>query len=100
MSLEYLEEIEFEDQIEDYILEMEIQSYSSNTLKTYRSILENFHNFLIEENKVKDEKSMLRSFKRFLQHLKRDKDVSQNYLYLVTVVLKKFFEFAEINIFF
>lgn len=56
MSLEYLEEIEFEDQIEDYILEMEIQSYSSNTLKTYRSILENFHNFLIEENKVKDEK--------------------------------------------
>lgn len=99
MSLEYLEEIEFEDQIEDYILEMEIQSYSSNTLKTYRSILENFHHFLIEENKVKDEKSMLRSFKRFLQHLKRDKDVSQNYLYLVTVVLKKFFEFAEINIY-
>ena len=40
MSNEFLEEIEFEDLIEDYILEMDIQSYSENTLKTYSSILD------------------------------------------------------------
>ncbi|OED30596.1 site-specific tyrosine recombinase/integron integrase [Methanosphaera sp. WGK6] len=99
MTSEYLEEIEFEYQLEDYILELDIQSYSANTLKTYKSILNNFHNFLLSEKRIKDEKGILRSFKKYLQHLKRDKEVSQNYLYLVTVVLKKFFEFAEIPIY-
>ena len=94
----YLEELDFEDQIEDYILDMDIQSYSSNTLKTYKSILENFYDFLLSEKKLKDELSLLRSFKRYLQHLKRDKEVSQNYLYLVTVVIKKFFEYIEVGI--
>lgn len=99
MSEGYLEEIEFEDQIEDYILEMDIQSYSSNTLKTYSSILHSFHKYLRTEKTIKDEKGLLRSFKRYLQHLKRDNEVSQNYLYLVAVVIKKFFSFAEIPIF-
>lgn len=99
MSEEYLEEIEFKDQIEDYILEMDIQSYSTNTLKTYSSILHSFYKFLLSEKRIKDEKGLLRSFKKYLQHLKRDNEVSQNYLYLVTVVIKKFFAFAEISIF-
>ena len=99
MSDGYLDEVEFEDQIEDYILEMDIQSYSSNTLKTYSSILHSFYNYLLTEKTIKDEKGLLRSFKRYLQHLKRDNNVSQNYLYLVAVVIKKFFVFAEIPIF-
>lgn len=98
MSEGYLDEIDFEDQIEDYILEMDIQSYSSNTLKTYSSILHSFYNYLLTEKKIKDEKGLLRSFKRYLQHLKRDNEVSQNYLYLVAVVIKKFFSFAELSI--
>lgn len=97
MSNEFLEEIEFEDQIEDYILEMDIQSYSENTLRTYSSILHSFYHFLLNEKRLNDEKGLLRSFKKYLQHLKRDNEVSQNYLYLVTVVVKKFFEFAEIE---
>lgn len=99
MTSEYLEELEFEDLIEDYILELDIQSYSSNTLKTYKSILTNFYKFLLSEDKLKNSKGMLRSFKRYLQYLKREREVSQNYLYLVTVVLKKFFEFSEIPIY-
>lgn len=98
MSHEYLDDINFEDQIDDYILEMDIQSYSANTLKTYHSILNNFYDFLLNEKKVDSHKAMIRSFKRFIQHLKRDKNVSQNYLYLVTVVTKKFFEFIGVNI--
>lgn len=98
MSNEYLDEIGFEDLIEDYILEMDIQSYSENTLKTYSSILHSFHNFLLNEKRLNDEKGLLRSFKKYLQHLKRDNNVSQNYMYLVTVVVKKFFEFAEIDV--
>jgi len=98
MSHEYLDDINFEDQIDDYILEMDIQSYSANTLKTYHSILNNFYDFLLNEKKVDSQKAMIRSFKRFIQHLKRDKNVSQNYLYLVTVVTKKFFEFIGVNI--
>ncbi|MBE6494156.1 MAG: recombinase XerC [Methanosphaera stadtmanae] len=98
MTSNYLEELDFEDQIDDYILDMDIQSYSSNTLKTYKSILESFYEFLLSEKKLKDETSLLRSFKRYLQYLKRDKEVSQNYLYLVTVVIKKFFEYIEVGI--
>lgn len=98
MSTEYLEEIEFEDQVEDYLLEMDIQSYSSNTLKTYTSILHSFYDFLLTEKRIKDEKGLLRSFKKYMQHLKRDNEVSQNYLYLVTVVIKKFFAFMELEI--
>ncbi|RAP45277.1 MAG: recombinase XerC [Methanosphaera sp. rholeuAM6] len=97
MSNEYLDEIGFEDLIEDYVLEMDIQSYSENTLKTYSSILHSFHKFLLTEKRLNDEKGLLRSFKKYLQHLKRDNQVSQNYMYLVTVVIKKFFEFAEIE---
>ncbi len=96
---DYLEELELEDKIEDYILELDIQSYSSNTLKTYQSIINSFYAFIQENNKIKDEKGMLRVFKKYIQHLKRDKEVSQNYIYLVTVVLKKFFEFSEIGIY-
>lgn len=99
MTSEYLEELELEDQIEDYILELDIQSYSTNTLKTYKSILNSFHRFLLSQKKLNSPKDMLRSFKRYLQYLKREKEVSQNYLYLVTVVLKKFFEYAEIPIY-
>ncbi|MBR0472863.1 MAG: tyrosine-type recombinase/integrase [Methanosphaera sp.] len=98
MSENYLEEIEFEEQIEDYILEMDIQSYSQNTLKTYSSILHSFYGFLLQQKTIKNEAGLLRAFKKYLQHLKRDNEVSQNYLYLVTVVLKKFFMFAEIEI--
>ncbi|RAP49998.1 MAG: recombinase XerC [Methanosphaera sp. SHI613] len=98
MTQEYLDEIEFEENIEDYILEMDIQSYSSNTLRTYKSILTNFYNFLLKQKKVNSQKAILRSFKKYLQYLKRDKEVSQNYLYLVTVVIKKFFEFSEIDV--
>lgn len=98
MSENYLEEIEFEEQVEDYILEMDIQSYSSNTLKTYTSILHSFYAFLVKEKRIKNEAGLLRAFKKYLQHLKRDNEVSQNYLYLVTVVVKKFFMFAEIGI--
>jgi len=99
MSENFLEEIEFEEQMEDYILEMDIQSYSENTLKTYTSILHSFYNFLLNEKRIKNEAALLRSFKKYLQHLKRDNEVSQNYLYLVTVVIKKFFAFAEIEIY-
>ena len=53
---------------------------------------------LLNEKRLNDEKGLLRSFKKYLQHLKRDNEVSQNYLYLVTVVVKKFFEFAEIDV--
>ena len=99
LTSDYLDEIYFEDQVEDYILEMDIQGYSSNTLKTYKSILDNFYKFILSDRKIKDEKGMLRAFKRYLQYLKREKEVSPNYIYLVTVVLKKFFEFAEIHIY-
>ncbi|RAP51832.1 MAG: recombinase XerC [Methanosphaera sp. rholeuAM270] len=98
MSDNYLEEIEFEELIEDYILDMDLQSYSQNTLKTYSSILHSFYDFLSNEKRIKNETGLLRAFKKYLQHLKRDNEVSQNYLYLVTVVIKKFFDFAEIEV--
>ncbi len=92
-----LERYNFPELIEEYLIELEIRNYSPNTIKTYKSIIKNFYEFLMNEDDLYDDRRVLRSFKRYIQHLKRDKNVTQNYIYLVTVVVKKFFEFSEIN---
>lgn len=93
-----LEVFDFPEMVEDYLFELEIRNYSLNTIKTYKSIINNFHSFLQNEKELFDERMILRSFKRYIGHLKRDKKVSQNYIYLVTVVLKKFFDFGGIGV--
>lgn len=92
-----LEAFNFPDLIEDYLIELEIRNYSRNTIKTYRSIINNFYRFLQDEE-VNSEQLVLRAFKRYIRYLKREKNVSQNYIYLVTVVVKKFFEFVGLDI--
>ncbi|MBF4468968.1 MAG: tyrosine-type recombinase/integrase [Methanobrevibacter arboriphilus] len=94
--LSVLEIFNFPDMIEEYLIELEIRNYSKNTIKTYKSIINNLHEFLKTQDDLNDEKRFLRSFKRYIQHLKRDKLVSQNYIYLVTVVSKKFLEFNRL----
>jgi len=86
---------DFPEMIEDYLIDLEIRNYSLNTIKIYRSILNNFYKFLTDEEN--SDKNILRSFKRYIRHLKRDKGVSQNYIYLVTIVVKKFFEFHKMD---
>jgi len=81
--------------IEDYLIDLEIRNYSLNTIKIYKSILDNFYRFLTDEEN--SDKNILRSFKRYIRYLKRDKRVSQNYIYLVTIVVKKFFEFHKMD---
>ncbi|PAV06410.1 MULTISPECIES: site-specific tyrosine recombinase/integron integrase [Methanobacterium] len=98
MKNSILEDYDFPEMIEDYLIEMEIRNYSRNTIKTYKSIVINFYNFLLAEKNLTDERRVLRAFKKYITHLKRDKNVSQNYIYLVTVVVKKFFEFGGIHI--
>lgn len=93
-----LDVYDFPEMLEDYLFELEIRNYSLNTIKTYKSIINNFYKFLKEEKEIHDERMILRSFKKYIGFLKRDKKVSQNYIYLVTVVLKKFFEFASIGV--
>ena len=93
-----LDAYDFLDMIEDYLIELEIRNYSKNTIKTYRSIINNFHRFLQKEEELYNERLVLRAFKRYIRYLKREKNVSQNYIYLVTVVVKKFFEFGGIDV--
>ncbi len=93
-----LEVFDFPEIMEDYLFELEIRNYSLNTIKTYKSIINNFNKFLQSEKELYDERMILRSFKRYIGFLKRKRKVSQNYIYLVTVVLKKFFEFAGIGV--
>lgn len=93
-----LEAFDFPEMIEDYLMELEIRNYSKNTIKTYRSIINNFYKFLLTEEDLYDERLVLRAFKRYIRHLKRERNVSQNYIYLVTVVVKKFFEFGGIGV--
>ncbi len=93
-----LEAYDFPEMIEDYLIELEIRNYSRNTIKTYKSIVINFYKFLQLEKNLTDERRVLRTFKKYIQYLKRDRGVSQNYIYLVTVVVKKFFEFGGIHI--
>ncbi|MDR0956423.1 MAG: tyrosine-type recombinase/integrase [Endomicrobium sp.] len=91
-----LDVFNFEEMIEEYLIELEIRNYSQNTIKTYKSIIKNFYGYLQNETDLYDDKRFLRSFKRYIQYLKRDKGVSQNYIYLVTVVAKKFLEFNNL----
>ncbi len=91
-----LEVYDFPDMIEEYLIELEIRNYSKNTIKTYKSIIKNLHEYLMTQDDLYDEKRFIRSFKRYIQYLKRDKLVSQNYIYLVTVVSKKFLEFHSL----
>ena len=98
MEKSILETFDFPEMIEDYLIELEIRNYSRNTIKTYKSIVLNFYKFLQLEKNLTDERRVLRTFKKYITHLKRDKNVSQNYIYLVTVVVKKFFEFGGIHI--
>jgi len=93
-----LEVFDFPEIMEDYLFELEIRNYSLNTIKTYKSIINNFNKFLENEKELYDERMILRSFNRYIGYLKRKRKVSQNYIYLVTVVLKKFFEFAGIGV--
>jgi integrase/recombinase XerD len=53
--------------IEDYLMELEIRNYSKNTIKTYRSIINNFHRFLQKEEDLYDERLVLRAFKRYIR---------------------------------
>ncbi len=92
-----LDSHDFPELIEDYLMELEIRNYSSNTIRTYRSIINGFHRFLQDESLKNNEIFILKSFKHYIRYLKRDKKVSQNYIYLVTVVIKKFFEFGNIG---
>lgn len=93
-----LEVFNFPEKLEDYLFELEIRNYSLNTIKTYKSIINNFYKYLQNGKEIYDEKLILRTFKKYIGYLKRDKKVSQNYIYLVTVVLKKFFEFCGIGV--
>lgn len=94
----FLEVFDFPETMEEYLFELEIRNYSRNTIKTYRSIINNFYKFLHDEKELSNDRLVLRAFKRYIRHLKRDKNVSQNYIYLVTVVVKKFFEFGDIHV--
>jgi integrase/recombinase XerD len=93
-----LEVFNFPEKLEDYLFELEIRNYSLNTIKTYKSIINNFYKYLQNGKEIYDERHILRTFKKYIGYLKRDRKVSQNYIYLVTVVLKKFFEFIGIGV--
>jgi len=91
-----LDVFDFQEMIEEYLIELEIRNYSQNTIRTYKSVIKRFHEYLKSISDLYDEKRFLRSFKKYIQYLKREKDVSQNYIYLVTVVSKRFLEFHHL----
>lgn len=96
-KISILDLFDFNEMCEDYVIDLEIRNYSQNTIKTYTNIIQNFIFYLTMQDNLYDERVFLRSFKRYIQHLKRDKGVSQNYIYLVTITIKKFLEFNDID---
>lgn len=87
---------DFEEMLENYIIEMEIRNYSENTVKTYSSIIRSMIDYMSSKEGVYDGRKFLACFKKYIRDLKKDQDVSQNYIYLNTVVCKKFLEFNDI----
>lgn len=82
---------------ENYITSLKDNNYSQNTIKTYSSIIHKFTTYLKNQIAIYNEKEFIKFFNGYIIHLKQVKNVSQNYIYLVTVVIKKFLEFNNIN---
>lgn len=82
---------------DDYLIELEIRNYSPNTIKTYSSIIKKFIAYLEEQPPIFTQRQFLSAFRRYIQYLKRDEGVTQNYIYLVTTVVKKYLEFEDIR---
>ena len=91
-----MEVFDFESMLEDYLIELEIRNYSENTVKTYSSIIHNLINYMKKEENLYDGKRFLAAFRKYIRDLKRDKYLTKNYIYLTTVVSKKFLEFNNI----
>lgn len=81
---------------ENYITSLKDNNYSQNTIKTYSSIIHKFTTYLKNQIAIYNEKEFIKFFNGYIIHLKQVKNVSQNYIYLVTVVIKKFLEFNNI----
>jgi integrase/recombinase XerD len=80
----------------DYLCELEIRNYSKNTIKTYKSIINNFFQYITKYNDYDNEK-FLKIFKKYMIHMKHDKNVSKNFMYLIVTVLKQFCIYNNIN---
>ena len=87
---------DFDELYQEYLVELEIRNYSQTTIKTYSNIIKNFNEYLKTQEKLYTDNHFLRSFKTYIQHLKRDNEVTQNYIYLVTVAVKKFLEYNKL----
>ena len=95
-KLHVKEVFDFEEMLENYTIELEIRNYSENTVKTYSSIIRGLIDYISSEEDIYDGRKFLASFKKYIRDLKKDKNVAQNYIYLNTVVCKKFLEFNDI----
>ena len=82
---------------ESYITSLKNNNYSQNTIKTYSSIIHKFTTYLKNRIAIYNEKEFIKYFNSYILYLKQVKNVSQNYIYLVTVVVKKFLEFNNIH---
>ena len=82
---------------ENYITSLKNNNYSQNTIKIYSSIIHKFTTYLKNQIAIYNEKEFIKYFNSYILYLKQVKNVSQNYLYLVTVVVKKFLEFNNIH---
>ena len=81
----------------NYIASLKDNNYSQNTIKTYSSIIQKFTNYLKSKIAIYNEKEFVKYFNNYILHLKQTKNLSQNYIYLVTLVIKKFLEFNNIH---
>jgi integrase/recombinase XerD len=84
--------------LDDYLISLEIRNYSKTTIKNYKFIINDFYNFLNGIDDPYNDKFTLENFKLYIKYLKDERGVSQNYIYLVTAVIKKFFEFSCIDV--
>ena len=82
---------------ESNITSLKNNNYSQNTIKTYSSIIHKFTTYLKNQIAIYNEKEFIKYFNSYILYLKQVKNVSQNYIYLVTVVVKKFLEFNNIH---
>lgn len=81
-----IENYNFEEELKEYLRNLKVRNYSSNTIRVYKNIIGNFIKSLYS-SKVKDnKKDFVRYFEKYVEQV----DGSISYKYLVVTVLTTF----------
>lgn len=85
---------DFNNLIEDYLVDMQINGLSINTINSRSSLLKNFFK---ENDTINDKVSFNKAYREYVMSKKQDNNISQGYIYQLCISLKSFTNYHKLN---